>query len=202
VGREALCGARLEGRTSTGKLKLETDQLLFRGGFRLSIRLEDVSSVSARNGRLQIVWLGREAVFELGPASEQWAHDIVNPKSLLDKLGVKEGMKLSLLGMDGDFRAELERRDVDVSLRRRRDSDLVFLAVESRRDLSKIKDLERFIKQDGAMWIVSPRGRPELVSEGEIYGTARGLGLTDVKVVRFSDTHTANKFVVPRSRRH
>ena len=201
MGKQAHCVARFNDRPSEGVAQLETDHFLFRGEFRLRIPIKQLFSVVAADGLLELTWPEGHAEFDLGPAAQKWAHELNNPKTMLDKLGVKGGMKASVLGFDDGFAAELARRNLDVSLRRRRNCDLVFLAVESRADLSRLKDLERYIKQDGAIWIVSPKGRPDLVKEGEIYETARGFGLTDVKVVRFSDTHTANKFVIPRSRR-
>lgn len=54
---------------------------------------------------------------------------------------------------------------------------------------------------DGALWLVTPRG-VSAVTEADALAAGRAAGLTDVKVVRFSDTHTAHKFVVPRANRH
>jgi hypothetical protein len=56
------------------------------------------------------------------------------------------------------------------------------------------------IKDDGAIWIVRPKGRPE-ITEAETMAAGKRAGLVDVKVVAFSDTHTAEKYVIPVSRR-
>ena len=40
-----------------------------------------------------------------------------------------------------------------------------------------------------------------MVSESEVRTAGRAAGLIDVKVVRFSDTHTADKFVIPKEER-
>ena len=39
------------------------------------------------------------------------------------------------------------------------------------------------------------------IGEGDVLSAGRAAGLKDVKVVRFSATHTALKFVIPISQR-
>jgi hypothetical protein len=60
--------------------------------------------------------------------------------------------------------------------------------------------LESYIKRDGMIWVVSPKGNKDF-NENHIYAHMRSLGLKDVKTARFSATHTANKFVIPKDRR-
>jgi len=50
------------------------------------------------------------------------------------------------------------------------------------------------------MWIVYPKGQKHITEE-DVLGAGRKAGLVDVKVVGFSATHTALKFVVPVSSR-
>jgi hypothetical protein len=48
--------------------------------------------------------------------------------------------------------------------------------------------------------VVRPKGRTE-ITEDDVMKAGKAAGLVDVKVVRFSETHTAEKFVIPLSRR-
>ena len=48
----------------------------------------------------------------------------------------------------------------------------------------------------GCLWVVSPRGT-SAVTERNVMDSARAAGLVDVKVVRFSDTYTSAKLVIP-----
>jgi 3-polyprenyl-4-hydroxybenzoate decarboxylase len=122
-------------------------------------------------------------------------------RSRLDKLGVKPGSVVSVLGVrDEDFLDELERREADVSLRLRKGSDLLFLLAEDPDALSRLTRLERSMKRGGAIWVVSPRGRPE-IRDVVVIEAAKQVGLVDTKVVRFSETHTALKLVIPVARR-
>jgi hypothetical protein len=56
------------------------------------------------------------------------------------------------------------------------------------------------LKPNGALWIVRPKGRPE-ISERAVMAAGKAAGLVDVKVVSFSATHTAEKFVIPLAKR-
>lgn len=70
-----------------------------------------MKSVAAKKNKLLIVFSQGVVVFELGPAAEKWADKIRNPKSLIDKLGVKPDLKVSVLGINEEtFLKQLRRR--------------------------------------------------------------------------------------------
>ena len=56
------------------------------------------------------------------------------------------------------------------------------------------------IAPNGSLWIVYPKGNKEL-KQDDIFKAGKSAGLVDVKVVSFSSTHTALKFVIPVSKR-
>ena len=66
-----------------------------------------------------------------------------------------------------------------------------------------MKTLEKLaskIQPAGAVWVITPKKRPE-IADTVVMKAGKAAGLVDVKVARFSETHTALKFVVPRDRR-
>ena len=196
------CEAEFNGKWSEGTAQLETDHLVFRGDFRISIPLKDVRSARAVEGVLRISFSGGEAAFRLGSRAEKWAENIRSPKSLLDKLGVKSDSLVSVLGVKDDgFLNDLRSRTTNVSLGRlRKSSDIVFLAAEAPRDLRRLERIEPYIQRNGAVWVVSPKGRPE-IRDVVVIQAGVAVGLVDTKVVRFSHSHTALKFVIPVARR-
>jgi hypothetical protein len=122
-------------------------------------------------------------------------------RPLMDKLGVKPGARVSLVGIhDDDFARQLLDWGADVSLRRRKDSDLVFMGAETKGDLARLNDVERSLRRGGAVWVAFPKGRKDL-TEVDVITAGIGAGFVDNKVVRFSDTHTALRFVIPVARR-
>jgi hypothetical protein len=117
-------------------------------------------------------------------------------RSRIDKLGVKPGMRVRVDGLD-ELLPELAERDaahVD------RDADIVFLRVDSRDHLGDVPAAWGRVAERGALWIVYPRG-VAAVTQNDVLAAGRAAGLLDVKVVRFSDTHTGLRFVAPRSGR-
>ena len=202
MGLEAPCRARWNGAVSEGKAHLEAEDLLFRGDFRVKVALKDVKSVEARRGELHVTTAGGELRLELGNAAEQWALKIRYPRSRIDKLGVKPGMRISVLGVaDPDFRKELEARTPDAGKGRlRKDSEIVFFAAEDRKSLEKLPAAVAAITQDGAIWIVYPKGRKE-ITQMDVMSASKAAGLVDTKICSFSPTHSALKTVIPVARR-
>jgi hypothetical protein len=177
---------------------------VFRGPRRLAIPLGSISAATARDGTLQVRFGDRTADFTIGAAAEKWAQRIMHPPSRLDKLGVKPGMTIAALHMTDDtFLAEAGSRAGKVlrTLPRAGFSvDVIFLAASDRAALQKLPALSKLIKPDGAIWVVRPKGRPE-ITEAETMAAGKRAGLVDVKVVSFSETHTAEKYVIPVAKR-
>ena len=81
-----------------------------------------------------------------------------------------------------------------------KDCDIIFLGAGTAGELAKIKNLTAFLKKDGALWIIYPKGQ-KAITEGDVLAAGRKAGWKDVKVVGFSETHTALKFVLPLAKR-
>jgi hypothetical protein len=122
-------------------------------------------------------------------------------KPLLDKLGVKPGMRVSVIDVpDGEFVAEMAARGADVSTKRRARTDLLIVGFEDRLRLTRLGAHRDFIVPDGAIWAVWPKGRKEL-TENHVRDAALDAGLVDVKVVAFSQTLSALKLVIRKADR-
>ena len=96
MGAEATCTVTFRGQSPSGKARLETDVLSFRGGdLKLSIPFTDIDEVSSCKGVLSVTFGGKTARFDLGAASTKWADKIKNPPSRLQKIGVKTELAIS-----------------------------------------------------------------------------------------------------------
>ena len=203
MGLESSCTAHFKGNSSRGKLLLESDSLLFRGDFRLKIPIVSMRRVRADSRALRITFPDGTVSFDLGPSAARWADKILHPPSLLDKLGVKPSMNISLLGrFDKTFLADLRSRTSRISTAKPvPNSDLIFLLAESKSALARFKTLRASLQPAGALWVVYPKGQPH-ITEAAVMAAAKSAGLVDVKVCRFSSSHTALKLVIPVSKRN
>ena len=202
MGLEADCTASWGQETSKGRAQLETDAVRFKGSFRLVIPRRDIRKVVARDGRLEIAFGRDRAVLDLGAQAERWADKIQNPPSVLDKLGVKPGLKVSVVGpADEALVALLHARTGSFAVgRARAASDIVFLFATLPRDLARLAVVRDAIAPAGAIWVVWPKGQPAL-KEDHVRAAARPLGLVDVKVASVSDRLSGLKLVIPRAKR-
>ena len=196
MGQELACRMHYQKRTLAGKAYLESDHILFRGDERLKILLKDLKSVKAASGMLHLDFAGGPAKLELGAAAEKWAGKILNPPSRADKLGVRPGLAVRVVGdFEESFLAEVSANETA-----RGAADLVFFAASEKRALARIPKLGTRLKPAGALWVIYPKGVKE-IREIEVLEAGRAAGLKDVKVCSFSATHTGLKFVIPLASR-
>ena len=205
LGNEANCVARFGKQKARGKALLETSELIFRsedGALRLKFAFADIQSAAAADGELRVEVPEGAAIFELGANAEKWCEKILHPKTRLEKLGIKPNAAVSLVGnLDADFLAELRVQTKTVSNGKvTTDTECIFFAVDSSKDLSQVSKLAKMLKGAAALWIVYPKGQKQ-ITENDVIAAGRKSGLKDVKVVGFSPTHTALKFVIPIERR-
>jgi hypothetical protein len=203
MGNEAQCEARYGEQKGRGKALLETKELIFRGDFRVVIPFAEMKSVEAKSGTLSLTHKGTKAAFDVGANASRWAEKIKNPKGRADKLGLKAGQKVAVVGVeDASFKTELEGRVGEVTWGKPRPgSDAIFLAVSETKDLKKIVAMKPLLQKAGALWLIRPKGAGAAVTERETMAAGKAAGLVDVKVVAFSETHSAEKYVIPVAKR-
>lgn len=200
MGNELTCTLRHEGKSFAGKALLETSEILFRGDTRLKIPFSSIKKLEAKNGQLHIRTADGLAIFELGAQAEKWHHMITNPKSVIEKLGVKPGDSVVLEGnFPAHFQADLKRQRATIA-RSRNDAPWIFLAAESLEDLRRLPAISKSMRGATALWVVYPKGQ-KTITESDARSAGLKAGLTDIKVASFSPTHTALKFVIPKAKR-
>ena len=202
MGNEATCRVQFGNQQSEGKALLETSEILFRGDFRLKLPFSAIKSAKAVDGELRLQTAQGAVVFGLGSAAEKWRDKILHPKSRIEKLGVKPEAVVSLLGdFDAEFLGELDKLTKSVSKGKvAADSEWIFFAADSKEGLGALPRISKSMKGAAALWMVYPKGQKH-ITENDVLAAGRKTGLKDVKVVGFSPTHTALKFVIPVKRR-
>lgn len=205
MGDEAGCTLRRDGTVTDGRAHLEPDRVLFRGPEgRATILLSEVSSVSVTGGgdlELRLA-SGPVTLGGLGPKAARWANAIRSPKSVLEKLGVKAGMRVALVEYeDPSFAADLAGRGVELAPEGAGDCDAVFFLAHDPAALGRLPALRERLAPAGALWVLRPKGPRSPVGEMAVIDAGKAAGLVDIKVVAFSPTLSAAKLVIPVAQR-
>jgi Protein of unknown function (DUF3052) len=127
---------------------------------------------------------------------------------LLDKLGIRPGMRVAIVGdLDEDpeapvIRALLADRTSDVTHGEPQpNTDVVLLMADSTDDLAALADLRPRIRSNGAIWVVSRKGKAATLRDVEVMAAGREHDLIDNKVVAFSAARTSIRLVIPAALR-
>jgi hypothetical protein len=198
MGMEAECTVRCGRKKTTGVAHLETEEVTFRGEWKLRIPFKEITNIDVQSGDLHLTYSDGTAVFALGPQAEKWAAKIRTPKSLIDKLGVKPESRVIVQSVDDDdFMKQLKARTPHLGIK---PCDIFFLGVTAKNDLMQLKDPQKTIVPNGAIWVVWKKGQAHL-KESDVMAAGKAAGLVDVKVAKFSESHSALKLVIPLARR-
>jgi len=207
MGTELNCQVRFGKQESQGKALLETSEIIFRGDFRLKIPFATIQSVKVVGNELQVQTAEEVVIFELGAATAaKWREKILHPKSRIEKLGIKPGTRVSLIGFeqqDEEFIRELQSTKALVTPAKdglSKDLDSIFLRIDAKKQLAQVTKIAKAIVGPAALWIIYPKGQQD-ITEGDVLSAGRKAGLKDIKVVGFLPTHTALKFVIPVNKR-
>jgi len=184
--------AQFPGGPDRGRLQWEASRLVFRGAARRVFEGEALNGIQVVDGDLVLADGSR---FLLGqPQAARWAEAVANPPGLLDKLGIKAGMRVGVLAVDdADFDKALSGRAPLVSVLE--SLDILVWGADNLSDLEAIPDLVPGLAPSGALWVVSRKGKAATLKDVEVMAAARRHGLADNKVCAFSATHTALRFV-------
>ena len=193
MGKQATVTAVFADGADEGRLQYEPPKLLFRGAQRRMFEGEELKGVRAEGADLVLADGSRFALGEKQAAG--WADAILNPKGRMDKIGVKDGMRVAVMGVsDPTLSAELAAKGA-VPVAELANLDLLFYRADTAAELARIEGLVPLLSETGALWIVSRKGKAATVKDVDVMAAAKAHGLVDNKVVAFSPTHTSLRFV-------
>jgi hypothetical protein len=123
-------------------------------------------------------------------------------RPLVEKLGIKPGAAVAIVGAPPDYAATLGALPAGVSLRAaaRGPLDWIQLFVRRRADLERrLPALARALRPDGALWVSWPKrasGVATDLTEDGVRAVALAHRLVDVKVCAVDDVWSGLKLVV------
>jgi hypothetical protein len=117
----------------------------------------------------------------------------------LDKLGIKPGMRVAVVDLEDEaFAAELRDRTHDVTRGEPLPgTDVIVFAADSHEALRRLAALRERIVPNGAIWVVSRKGRAATIRDTDVMAAAKAAGLVDNKVASFDETRTSLRLVIP-----
>jgi hypothetical protein len=103
---------------------------------------------------------------------------------------------------DAQFGELLNSRTTDISRGRlRKGCDCIFFRANTPQELERLVKLKEYLNPNGAIWVVSFKGKAARIKDVEVIAAAAKAGLVDNKVVSFSEEETALRLVIPLSHR-
>jgi|SRR5919109_3415338 hypothetical protein len=128
-------------------------------------------------------------------------------RSLVDKLGIKPGMRIAIINPPRGYRSSLGQLPpgVRVSARAQGPVPFIHFFTPNRALLREhLGDLLEALEPDGALWISWPKkssGVPTDMTEDAIREIALPMGLVDIKVAAIDDVWSGLKLVRRRANR-
>jgi hypothetical protein len=123
-------------------------------------------------------------------------------RSLVQKLGVRSEHRVYVRSVDAEFRRDLTTElESPIAQSLRGEFDLIFLHVDTLRDLDAIIKLASHLRSNGALWIFHPKGRGAAPTDADVRAAGLSAGLVDNKICAYTQTHTATRYVIPVAKR-
>lgn len=204
MGLEARCPCTWQGAKGVVRAHLDSTGLDLKGAHRLHLDLSEITEACIKNGALQLQTRKGVVLLEIPDRVEAWVRNISNPRSRIDKLGVKAGSRVMLAGgvSDAELMKELVSKDCTLlQCAGKASLDAIFVFVEQPKELQDLRRYRSFLRNDGSIWVVRKKGKDASVTEAQVRAAAEDAGLVDIKIVAFSASQSAEKLVVPRAQR-
>src|SRR4051812_12005167 len=103
MGNEVQCRVDVAGRSEEAKVLLETEEVVVRGAVKLRAPFREIEHAAARDGVLAFRLRGEDVALHLGAHAAKWLEKIRHPKSTVDKIGLKAGQRVSIIGDIGEL---------------------------------------------------------------------------------------------------
>jgi len=202
MGREARTDYIASRERVAVKAHLDTAAVQLTGGKKLTVPFASIKSVIAAGEDLKID--AKDACFALRLGEKEaalWAKKILNPPSLADKLGIKDGASLLLIGGriaeldEAAARASSVVRAASLAAAKGKfaKADIAALALDPPSAGKEIASVAKLLPEKTALWLVYRKGTKP--NGDDIIGHARAAGLKDTKVARVSETHAGLRFI-------
>jgi hypothetical protein len=174
---------------------LDAAALALTGAKKLTVPLAGVTTATVDGDWLKIGAGKTKFALALGAKeAEAWRKKILNPPTLGDKLGIKPGKTVLLVGaLPAEVAAAAKAAQTAAKLPKTIAADIAALMLNPGQEEQLIVAAAKALAPGAALWLVYEKGRA--VNGDAIIARARKAGLKDTKVARISETHAALRFI-------
>ena len=202
MAMESACTLRVGRDRFEGKVRLDGDYIDFAGQTKFRFRLAEIRRPRRESDAIRFDFHGTDVAIRMDEkTSARWIESIMNPESLADKLGVKDGQAVRVMNLDDiELMGSLREKSVKMVSAPPARCDMVMLGVERAAELRQIGDLSETLRPGGAIWVVLPKS-VRTVTKANVVTAAREAGLNNVKAIDYSETQAAYKITRPNGMR-
>jgi hypothetical protein len=198
MAMESACKLQVGRDHFEGKVRMEADHIDFSGPTKFRFRITEMTAPRRQDDlTIGFGFHGHGVAIELTTerATQNWIDYILHPRTLADKLGVKDGHTVRVMNLDdNELLDSLQTKNTKLVSHATSRCDLVMLGVERSSELRQLEDLSENLRPNGAIWVVLPKsGRT--VTKANVVAAVREAGLNHVEIVDYSETQAAHKIV-------
>lgn len=200
MGMEAACTLRVGSEQYAGKARLDADHIDFTGQTKFRFRLSEIRSPSYQAGALRFEFHGNKIALSVGDRTAKWYDAVMNPKTPAEKLGLPAGSRVRIINIDDEaIVSSLTEHGVTLIADRSDNCDAVLLGVERPADLRQIPSLADTLQPEGVIWLILSKSS-RAVTQGNVQGAARNVGMTELKDVSVTEAFSAYRLARPARR--
>jgi hypothetical protein len=174
---------------------LDSQALQLSGDKKLKLPLTLISTATVDGDQLKITAPGESFTLSLGAKdAATWARKILNPPSLADKLGLKAGKSVTLIGlMPPEIATATKAAKPSKAIPKAFAADINIVSLPPGKEDALIVAASRALAPAQALWFIYEKGQP--FNGDNLIAAARKARLKDTKVARISDTHAGLRFI-------
>jgi hypothetical protein len=199
MGLERTIPVTSNGRDVLTKVLVEADHLLIGKPFSRRLDAAAIRAMLLEGDRLVFPDVDGALILTFGAEAARIAERLRQPKSRFDKLGVKSGSTVLLLGWDDaalrqEFALHGVKAQAAAEVSDHLAADVIFIEANSLGRLDILAQL-RQAQPKAVVWVVSHKGKLLTLSDREVMAAADRQNYVSTKVVAYDETRTALRFV-------
>lgn len=192
MAMEAACRLQVGRQKYEGRVRMEGGYIDFSGATKFRFRLGEIRNPSRAEDAIQFDFHGNAVSIQVGEkAAPRWIDYILHPQTQAEKLGVREGDTVRIIGHeDPELLASIADKGASAVHSSTATCDVMVLGVERPTDLHAVRHLFDRIRPSGSLWVLLPKS-VRTVTKANVVVAARESSLELSKALDYSESFSA-----------